>query len=282
MNVIKSNGQGFLTLFHSIEFITKTIIKKENTMFQSKSLYFIFIFLAMFSCKKKETQLTKITAKNIAVDTKIQASSTIDSVINPYKEKLEAQMQQVLSYTPKDLVKTDGEMQSSLGNLLADLCFDIANPIFNKQTNEFIDFAMFNHGGMRARISKGDIRVNDAFKLMPFENELVVAEITGEKMMELVKYFKESKRAHPLSNNIELSINQADFNLKINGKKFDKNKTYKVLTSDYLQNGGSNMVFFKNPKKLSIIDCKVRDAIISYFKKVDTIKTTIDNRITIK
>ncbi|WP_348747269.1 5'-nucleotidase [Tenacibaculum sp. 190524A02b] len=236
----------------------------------------------MFSCKKKETQLTKITAKNIAVDTKIQASSTIDSVINPYKEKLEAQMQQVLSYTPKDLVKTDGEMQSSLGNLLADLCFDIANPIFNKQTNEFIDFAMFNHGGMRARISKGDIRVNDAFKLMPFENELVVAEITGEKMMELVKYFKESKRAHPLSNNIELSINQADFNLKINGKKFDKNKTYKVLTSDYLQNGGSNMVFFKNPKKLSIIDCKVRDAIISYFKKVDTIKTTIDNRITIK
>ena len=51
------------------------------------------------------------------------------------------------------------------------------------------------------------------------------------------------------------------------------------MTNDYLQTGGGNMHFFSNPKKLTDINLKVRDAIIEYFTKVDTLKVAIDNRI---
>ncbi|MDY8137947.1 5'-nucleotidase [Aquimarina sp. 2201CG5-10] len=247
-----------------------------------KPLYFIYLLLALASCKKTDTHLTKITAKTIAINDTIKSSSEVDSIIAPFKEKLSKEMQQVLCYTPKNLVKNDGNMQSTLGNLMVDMCLEVADSIFKKKNNKSIDFAMFNHGGLRATISKGNVTKEQAFQLMPFENELVVVEMNGKKIIELVDYFMKNKRAHPLSKNVELVIDDSNYNLKINGVAFDENKNYTVLTSDYLQNGGSKMIFFKNPEKLIKLDYKVRDAIIDYFKKVDTLQATIDNRVIIK
>ncbi len=240
--------------------------------------------MVVISCKKenKPLHLTKITAKTIAIDSTIASSSSIDETVAPYREKLTSEIQQVLSYTPKVLTKNDGEMQSSIGNLLADLCFEMANPKLKEKINETIDFVMFNHGGIRAIIPAGHVTVENAFNVMPFENELVVAKISGEKVEELIAYFIERKRAHPLSKNIELTDKNDGYALKINGKPFDKNKSYYILTTDYLQNGGDRMYFFKNPETLTKLNYKMRDAIIDYFKKTDTLRATIDKRVIIK
>lgn len=243
-----------------------------------KYSYLLCCLLVVFSCKKTpvDTQLTKITGKNIPVDSTFKASEKIDNFVAPYKEKLDAKMNQVLSYNPKDLTKHDGNMQSSAGNLMADLCFEMS------KDKAKIDFVMLNHGGIRSTVPKGNVTTERAFKLMPFENELVAVTLSGDKIIELVNYFIKNKKAHPLSKNIELVINSNDYSLKINGKPFDKNKNYTVLTSDYLQNGGDRMLFFKDPVKLTKLNYKVRDAIIDYFKKTDTIKATTDNRVIIK
>ncbi len=245
-------------------------------------LYVFCFLIACISCKQKKQHLTRITAKNIVLDSTFAENNEIENAVAPYKAKLVNEMQQVLSYTPKDLVKNDGEMQSSLGNVMADLTLELSNPIYKKQTGGTIDFALLNHGGIRTSISKGNITKEDAFKLMPFENEIVVVELTADKMQALISYFLNSKRAHPLSKNIAMTIKENGYDLKINGEQFDQNKTYTVVTTDYLQNGGSRMNFFKNPKKLTKLNYKLRSAIIDYFAKVDTIRTTIDNRVMIK
>ncbi|WP_299714127.1 5'-nucleotidase [uncultured Tenacibaculum sp.] len=245
--------------------------------------FYVFCFLIAFtSCKQKEQHLTKITAKTIAVDSTFRGNADINDAVLPYKKQLVEEMQKVLSYTPKDLVKNDGAMQSSLGNLMADLTFELSNPIYKKLTSKTIDFALLNNGGIRSIITKGNITKEDAFKLMPFENELVVVELTGDKMVEFISYFLKNKKAHPLSKNIEAVIKGDTCDLKINGEKFDPSKTYTVVTTDYLQSGGDRMNFFKNPKKLTKLGYKLRTAIIDYFKKTDTIRTTIDNRVIIK
>ena len=41
-------------------------------------------------------------------------------------------MNTILSFTPINLTRVDGELESSLGNLMADMCYNIGNPIFNK------------------------------------------------------------------------------------------------------------------------------------------------------
>lgn len=240
-------------------------------------------FLVLFSsCKQADRSLTKITAKNIAIDSTIIPSKEIEDIITPYRAKLKGDMQEALTYTSINLTKKSTNQQSSLGNLLADMCYEIANPVFIEKTSTSIDFSMFNYGGIRATIPTGKVTKEHAFKLMPFENEFVVVNLKGDKIIALINYFIQNKTAHPLSKNIELSIDGNDYILKINGKIFDKSKTYSVLTTDYLQGGGDKMNFFKDPAKLTKLDYKMRDAIINYFKKVDTLKTTIDNRVNIK
>ena len=59
-------------------------------------------------------------------------------------------------------------------------------------------------------------------------------------------------------------------------------ETYKIriLTSDYLANGGDKMSFFTG-KKQELVGIKVRDAIINHCLGNDTIVSKLDNRLSI-
>ena len=147
------------------------------------SIILFFAIIILFSCKKEPLYLVKIEGKQLPVTESITSDKIIEDIINPYKEKVEIEMNTILSYTPINLVRTDGKLESSLGNLMADLCFQRANPVFNSRTGKNIDFAMFNHGGIRASITEGEITNQHAFNMMPFENNLVVVEnwlLTGQ------------------------------------------------------------------------------------------------------
>lgn len=248
-----------------------------------KKMFLPFLlFLLILSCKDPNYQNTKIEGKTSMIDSTTVSDSTYIKVIAPYRKKMIKEINSVLTYTPKDLVRTDGNMQSTLGNLMADLSYTRANPLFNKETGKNIDFALLNYGGIRSGIFTGAVTNRNAFQLMPFENTLVVAELSAEKVQELINYFISSNKAHPLSKQVRLTIAKNGHSFQVGGKDFDKSKTYYVLTSDYLQSGGDRMDFFKDPVKLYKLDYKVRDAIVDYFKSVDTLYSTLDNRVILK
>ena len=243
-----------------------------------KFIILVFTILAFVSCKNEPQSLVRIEGKQLPITEEITSKKNIEAFIKPFKEKVKKEMDVVLSYTSKELNRYDGELESSLGNLMADLCYERANMVFNSRTKKNIDFSMFNFGGIRASISKGEIRNQHAFELMPFENSLVVVELTAEKITALATYLITQNKAHPLSKHINLVVSDNDFKLTINNAPLDNSKTYFVLTSDYLQSGGDNMIFFKDPVNLFKLDYKVRNAIIDYFKDTDTIKVELDGR----
>ena len=243
-----------------------------------KFIILVFTILAFVSCKNEPQSLVRIEGKQLPITEEITSKKNIEAFIKPFKEKVKKEMDVVLSYTSKELNRYDGKLESSLGNLMADLCYERANMVFNSRTKKNIDFSMFNFGGIRASISKGEIRNQHAFELMPFENSLVVVELTSEKINELAEYLIQENKAHPLSKHIKLVITKNGYDLKINNLPIEASKTYFVLTSDYLQNGGDNMNFFKNPVNLHKTDYKVRNAIIDYLKETDTIKVKLDGR----
>ncbi len=254
------------------------LIKIISISAMKKIIISFFTIILFINCKKEPHYLVKIEGNLLPISKEITATKAIDSVIAPYKIKVEKEMNTVLSFTPRELNRYDAKLESSLGNLMADLCFEKANTIFNSRIGKNIDFTMFNFGGIRASISKGNITMEHAFNLMPFENELVVVELTTDKINELITYLINGKRAHPISKQLNLVITKNGYNLKINNALLDSTKTYNVLTSDYLQSGGDNMSFFKNPVNLFKTDYKLRNAIIDYFKETDTIKVKLDGR----
>ncbi len=56
--------------------------------------------------------------------------------------------------------------------------------------------------------------------------------------------------------------------------------TYYIATSDYLFYGGDNMKFFNGAVNSIPSDYKLRNVLIDYFTKTDTIRSQRDNRYT--
>tara|TARA_R100000935_G_C2833283_1_gene166469 strand:- start:1655 stop:2419 length:765 start_codon:yes stop_codon:yes gene_type:complete len=243
---------------------------------------FLVLFSSLISCKNN-THITsapsRIEGDRISIDNTIPANPGIEAFIKPYANHLNNTLDSTLAYNPSQLNKNDGKLNSALGNMMADLVMAQADPIFNSRTGNKIDMVLLNLGGIRSGIGKGAVTARTGYQLMPFENEIVIAEISGSKMIDMLSYLEKAKTAHPISG-LELQVDK-DFktiSATINGESINAEKTYYVATSDYLQQGGDNMVFLTEPVNLYKIDYKLRNAIIDHFKKVDTLKAKTDNR----
>ena len=241
-------------------------------------LIYIGIPLLLLACKSQKTEI-EVVGKRIAISDTISSDPSIAHFIEPYKEHLNATLDSALAYNPKLISKSDGDLNTAIGNLMADIVFRQTSPVFKQRTGKQLDMVLLNKGGIRSVIPAGKVSTRTAYKVMPFENEIVVVELTGRKIKEMLTYLERSRTAHPVSGirivaNENYEIQQAE----INGKPIHKDKTYFVATSDYLYNGGDNMNFFANPVDVYKVDYKIRNAMIDYFTKVDTIKAQIDNR----
>ena len=247
-----------------------------------KKIWILFFFsFLIIACKNNSYEVSKINAKQLKIGNEVKQDSSIIQLFTPYKKKMTNEITKSLSFSPKILERTDGNLQSTLGNLVADLSYEKANELFKNKTGKTVDFSMSNYGGIRAAIMKGDVTVSNAFELMPFDNTLVVVELNYDKIKALFNYFVAKKRAHPLSKNIQLTIKNDSYNVLINGKAIKKDKTYFVATSNYLQKGGDGMIFFSEPESLFDSNFLIRDAIVDYFESKDTLSANLDNRVII-
>lgn len=242
-------------------------------------LIFLLNFLMIVSCREQNYKLTKIEGKQIEINDSITPNPDIESFIEPYRNHIEKDLDSVIAYAMDTYTKSDGELNTAIGNFMVDVVYEQANPIFNNRTGKDIDMVLLNHGGIRSIIPKGNLRIRNVFELMPFENKIVVAALKGTQIDSMVDYLSKAKRAHPFSKlKLTLDKNFKPISATVNGKTIDVNKTYYVATSDYLYNNGDNMRFFRPNDSLYDLNYKIRNALIDYLKKVDTISPVIDDR----
>ncbi|WP_108867879.1 5'-nucleotidase C-terminal domain-containing protein [Aquimarina aquimarini] len=245
------------------------------------SVLSVLLIGSSYSCKQESISVSKISTIQKKIDSTIVEDKAIDSFIKPFRTHLNKTLDATLCVAIADFTKNDNPLESTLGNLMADISLKQTKPVFEKKYTKEIDFVLLNYGGMRAPILKGPVTARTAYQVMPFENELVVAELSYEKVKELTAYLAYAQRAHPIAN-LKLSIVKASkeaIEVKINDQPLQEDKTYLVLTTDYLQQGGDRMDFFKNPIQLYKTNYKLRNALIDYFKSVDTLQVELDKRM---
>ena len=191
-------------------------------------------------------------------------------------------MNKPISYSLGTYKKNDGILNSSLGNMFADATYDLINPIFKDKTGNSIDVVLLNNGGIRSIISQGPVSEKTAFELMPFENSIVIVKLDGNSIKKMVDYLVKVRLPHPIKG-LEIILNK-DYSVEsvlLNNNLIDENKIYFVATTDYLLDGGDKMYFLAESKETTIIDYKMRDVLIDYFIKTDTLKLKTDNRFII-
>lgn len=244
------------------------------------SLYFFIFLLAACSAPakfiKQESSLIKVNEKD-----SVKEDASVLQLIEPYKQDLEKEMSEVLIIS--EAVFEKAQPEGALGNLVADIVFEKGNERYRPDDFKYADFCLLNNGGLRVSLPQGEITKGKVFELMPFENEIVILTLSGEKTSELIRYIIEVG-GQPVSGLQIKSMNQPNSQTLIKGVSFDKSKTYKVITSDYLAGGGDKMEFFKSAIKVETTGYKIRDAIIDYFanesQKGNTLKPHPGGRLT--
>ena len=222
-----------------------------------KILWVVFLGISIFACSS-HIRIHELSEKS-KVDSSISSSLKIDELIQPYKDSLDKEMNQVLGFS-----KDNFEIQrpsSSLMNWCADAIF--ANQTKNVKLAQPI-FCLLNTGGLRSTIGKGTVSLGDIYKLMPFDNTIVWVELPISSLAEIEKYLSQSG-GEPIAN-----AKLENGKLLINGNN-EKMTHFWVLTSDYLMNGGDKMSFFEQRTNAIMNGKLLRNAFIEEVKSQDTL-----------
>ena len=232
----------------------------------------IVISSSLICCDNKEINSTSFSRIEIIGP---EENIFIDE-IKVYKDSIDMKLDRIIGYSKGLYTKTDFNkinFNSSLGNLVADILFTQSDSVFKKQEDKKIDFVLQNHGGIRSSLFEGEIKLTDIYKILPFENEIVIIEVLGEKVEEIVTFLRKEINPHPISG-LLITPN----NTLIQGKLIDPSKKYYISTNDYLLNGGDNMFFLKNNSKVYRLGYSLRDAFIDFTKTNLKLSSKIDNR----
>ena len=223
------------------------------------SIFFISLFFSCQSEYKIEPSFSSYLDINVPPD------SISLNIINPYKKSIDSVMNEILCFNKTKMEK--GKPESLLGNFVADLC------IYETNSYDMVDFCLLNNGGLRSSLDHGDITRGDIYKLMPFDNKMVIVKVFKEDILEIFKYIQ-NKGGDPISKlRIEIK-NEEVINHNLNFKK----ETFYVLTTDYLASGGDDMSFFID-KEVNNLNLMLRDLIIEHCNDKDSITSSLDNRI---
>ena len=141
-----------------------------------------------------------------------------------------------------------------------------------------VQFAIMNKGGIRTDMPQGTVTEGLISSMFPFDNRFMVLEITGQDLLDALKVMA-GRGGDAVSKELKVSFSDKGeiTSAKVNGKKVDPKKKYRVATIDYLANGGDYMVPLTKAARLFEDDVKYGDHILKYVKQLSASGKKIDS-----
>ena len=208
----------------------------------------------------------------------IEDKATLE-VMEPFMNQADDILSQPIG---EAVVKLDGarelvrQQETNLANLVTD----------SMRAKTGADIAFQNSGGIRSDINPGTITYRDVLKVQPFGNTLVLVDMTGAQIVELLNYAATVKpgqgaflQVSGLTWTLNRTAGKAE-NVQIQGQPIDLEKTYNVVTNNFMGAGGDGYAVLKDLPKLDtgFVDA---DAMHEYITEQGKIDLQVEGRLTI-
>ena len=229
--------------------------------------------------------LTDVSRTRLVIDRRYDAQPDAQAVavLAPYKQKVDSVMGPVVGHVACDMAASRPE--SNLSNLLPDILV-----YMSKNYQETPDFGIYNVGGIRAALSKGNVTYGDVLDVAPFENKICFVTLTGEKVMELFRQIA-SRGGEGVSKGVQLVITHDGklVSARLHGAPIDPQKSYRITTIDYLAQGNDGLKAFKDGSNLNAPKDEhnnTRYIIADYFREMQAkgkvVDAKVEGRITVE
>jgi 2',3'-cyclic-nucleotide 2'-phosphodiesterase (5'-nucleotidase family) len=100
----------------------------------------------------------------------------VQAIVDYYAAEIEAVKNEVIGSTTTAITR-NYRYESAMGDWVTDVMAEAGAA----------DFAFTNSGGLRADIDAGEITFGELFTMMPFDNTLVVVELTGDEVIDVLE-----------------------------------------------------------------------------------------------
>ena len=216
----------------------------------------------------------EVDGTNVTVYDYTKSDETVANAAKAIIDPIDADYDQKFAESAVDLngAKAPGNRteETNLGDLITDaMMWAIKTKAPGVDMNNAV--AITNGGGIRAAIAKGDITKKDVNTVLPFGNTLAVVYVKGSELLEALEVSTyctpKSLGGFPQFAGMEVELNTAceyDANdttypgstyfgpksinritiKTVNGKAFDKDATYAVITNNFLAAGGDTYYAF--------------------------------------
>ena len=253
---------------------------KNKTLF----LPVLGMMIVVMGCRS-HYEIAGIQRTRILVDSRYDAQPDARAAefMKPYKHVVDSVMGPVVGRSAKYM--TAQRPEGTLSNLLSDILIWAA-----KHYSELPDFAIYNMGGVRAALPKGEVTYGDVVDIAPFENKIAFATLSGSDVLDLFRQIA-SVGGEGVSSAVRMVITK-DYQLEsltINGEPVDPQRDYRVASIDYLLGGTDKMEAFKKARDLHTpkeTSNNTRFIIMHYFsemaKQGRDVDAEIEGRITVK
>ena len=246
-----------------------------------RPLYLLFFASLLFSsCNTSVQPVTKDGKHYIRIDSTIGFSQELEKTIEPYREQIKAKMERVIGYSDTDLLK--GRPESLLTNFVGDIILHEGILIAKDRKLPVPVMSVVNTKGLRSPIKKGPVTIESIYRLMPFENKLVIMVLNGKEMQKLFDHMADF--GGEAMGGATFGIKDGKpVNIKIGGKPFSPSKNYTIVVPDYISHGGDRYYMLKDIDDRYDTGVLIRNAIINGIEELTKqnkhITSTLDKRV---
>jgi len=245
-----------------------------------KFFFLLFTSLLLTGCNTGVPPITKAGKHYIRIDSTIAFSKELETTIEPYREKIKSKMNRVIGYSDIDMLK--GRPESYLTNFVGDIILHEGIEIAKERKLPVPVISIVNTKGLRSPIKKGPVTVESIYRLMPFENKLVIMRLNGKEMQELFDHMADFGGESMSGATFGIKDNKP-VNIKINGRPFNPAKTYTIVVPDYISHGGDRYYMLKDIDDRYDTGVLIRNAIINGIEELTKqnkhITSTLDKRV---
>lgn len=170
----------------------------------------------------------------------------------------------------------EGEGETPMGNAVCDALLEETGA----------DFAFSNLGGIRDDFGPGPVTPRDVFRVLPFDNKLVVTQMSGTLLREVIETRVAGSHGglYIAGGKVVYNPTRPDFDrvvsFSIGGSTWDPARTYRVVTSDFLMQGNNDLKMLPTipEEKKTYTGKMMREAFESWIARHSPIDPTVDGR----
>ena len=237
--------------------------------------------IGLTGCAKKEPAL-QIKGGNIAVvaNDRRDGAAEVRAIIERYRPHVDSIKKPILGKAAKTLKSFPPE--SPLMNFAADALMTMAQ----RHSEQKIDIAITNKGGLRNDLSAGDITFGDIYNIFNFDNRLTLLTLNGEQLTQLCREIAAVGGEAISGLRMTITKDGKLVDATVAGKAIEPESRYRIATLDYLAQGNDKLYTRAEGSDIEIKGMLLRDLMVEYIKELAAkgkkADAECDGRITIK